>query len=42
MSRRSRSIRRRLRSLIGRDLFQRSQCHVPMLTLYTFVLEPPG
>ncbi|HET7240717.1 MAG TPA: FkbM family methyltransferase [Gemmatimonadales bacterium] len=33
MSRRSRSFRRWLRSLVGRDVFQRPQCRLPMLTL---------
>ena len=33
MSRRSRSFRRWLRSLIGHDVFQRPQCRLPMLTL---------
>jgi len=33
MSRRSRTLRRWLRSLIGRDVFQRRQCRLPMLTL---------
>jgi FkbM family methyltransferase len=33
MSRRSRAFRRWLRSLVGRDVYQRPQCRVPMLTL---------
>ena len=33
MSRRSRTFRRWLRSLVGRDVFQRRQCRLPMLTL---------
>jgi FkbM family methyltransferase len=33
MSRRSRTFRRWLRSLVGRDVFQRPQCRLPMLRL---------
>jgi FkbM family methyltransferase len=33
MSRRSRGFRRWLRALVGRDVFQRPQCRLPMLTL---------